>query len=74
MKTTEMRQMETNELLHQLETKRDELFKLRLNWHAGSLENPNQMRAVRKDISRILTLLREREIAREILGEEANDK
>ncbi len=74
MNTTEMRQMETPELLHQLETKRDELFKLRLNWHAGSLENPNQMRAVRKDISRILTLLREREIAREILGEEANDK
>jgi large subunit ribosomal protein L29 len=72
MSITDLRQMETNELLHHLETKRDELFKLRLNWHAGSLENPNQMRAVRKEIAQILTLLREREIAREILGEEAN--
>jgi large subunit ribosomal protein L29 len=73
MNTTDMRQMETSELFHHLETKRDELFRLRLNWHAGSLEDPNQMRAVRKEIAQILTLLREREIAREILGEEAND-
>jgi large subunit ribosomal protein L29 len=70
MNVTEMRQMETPELFHQLETKRDELFKLRLNWHAGSLENPNQMRAVRKEIAQLLTVLHEREIARTVLGEE----
>jgi large subunit ribosomal protein L29 len=70
MRTAELRQMDTQELVTLLESRREELFKLRLNWHAGSLENPNQMRAVRKDIARLLTILREREIAREILGEE----
>ncbi len=76
MNVTEMRQMDTNELHHHLETKRDELFKLRLNWHAGSLEDPNQMRAVRREIAQILTLLRERQIALEAVREEeeeAND-
>jgi large subunit ribosomal protein L29 len=70
MRTAELRQMDTQELVTLLESRREELFKLRLNWHAGSLENPNQMRVVRKDIARLLTILREREIAREILGEE----
>lgn len=70
MRTAELRQMDTQELVTLLESRREELFKLRLNWHAGSLENPNQMRVVRKDIARLLTILREREIAREILGQE----
>lgn len=74
MKTAEMRQMESAELQEQLGKKREELFRLRLNWYAGSLENPNQMRVVRKDIARILTILRERELALEVVQNEEEPK
>ncbi|CAG1006142.1 MAG: 50S ribosomal protein L29 [Anaerolinea sp.] len=74
MKTVEIRQMESAELQEQLGKKREELFRLRLNWYAGSLENPNQMRVVRKDIARILTILRERELALEVVQNEEEPK
>jgi large subunit ribosomal protein L29 len=72
MKIDEIRQLETADLLQQLEGKREEIFKLRLQWHAGSLENPNQIRLVRKDIARIMTIVRERELAAEVIQGEGN--
>ncbi len=70
MSTEELRLLESVELLQKLEEKREELFKLRLNWSAGSLENPNQMRQARKEIARMLTVLRERELALELVENE----
>jgi large subunit ribosomal protein L29 len=66
----EYRQMETPELLGKLEEKREELFRLRLSFTAGSLANPDQMRLARHDIARMLTILREREHALEIARQE----
>ena len=63
MKMSEIRELETTALLEQIESKREELFKLRISWRTGSLEDPNQMRAVRKDIARMLTVVRERQLA-----------
>ena len=63
MKITEIRDIETAALRDQIESKRAELFNLRLQWHANTLEDPNQMRIIRKDIARMLTVLRERELA-----------
>jgi large subunit ribosomal protein L29 len=45
------------------------LFNLRQQWYMGGLEDHNRMRAVRKDIARILTVLREREMMAEHLAE-----
>ncbi|MCC7208529.1 MAG: 50S ribosomal protein L29 [Anaerolineae bacterium] len=73
MRAKEIRQMDSSELANLLETKREELFKLRLNWAAGSLEDPNQMTVLRKDIARMLTVLHERELARQIVGEEGSN-
>ncbi len=73
MRANEIRQIDTSELEHLLETKREELFKLRLSWAAGSLEDPNQMAVLRKDIARMLTILHERELARQIVGEEGSN-
>lgn len=73
MRAKEIRQMDTSELASLLETKREELFKLRLNWAAGSLEDPNQLTVLRKDIARMLTILHERELARQIVGEEGSN-
>lgn len=73
MRAKEIREIDTSELAHLLETKREELFKLRLSWAAGSLEDPNQMSVLRKDIARMLTVLHERELARQIVGEEGSN-
>ncbi len=71
MKALEIRQLETRELQEQLETKREELFKLRLSWSTGSLDNPNQMRVIRKDIARLLTVLHERNLAAQVVKGES---
>lgn len=70
MKAAELRQLETNELLERLEKAREELFRLRLSWSSGSLEDPNQVRLKRHEIARILTVLRERELAAELVRKE----
>ncbi len=72
MKMTDIREMETNALIDQVEAKREELFKLRISWRTGSLEDPNQMRAVRKDIARMLTVVRERQLAAALVEGDQN--
>ena len=73
LKIAEIRDMETPALRDQLESKREELFRLRLSWHANTLEDPNQIKWVRKDIARILTVLRERELAASYIQEEGGN-
>jgi large subunit ribosomal protein L29 len=72
LKIAEIREMESPALIELIEAKREELFKLRLEWVTGSLEDPNQVRAVRKDLARILTVIRERELAAALVGREDN--
>ena len=72
MKSAEIREMESQSLLENIESKREELFRLRIAWAANRLEDPNQMRIVRKDIARMLTVLRERELAASYVGGESN--
>lgn len=72
MKSSEIREMETQVLLDTVESKREELFKLRMSWAANRLENPNEMRVIRKDIARLLTEIRQRELAAEYLQGESN--
>ncbi|MCQ2321627.1 MAG: 50S ribosomal protein L29 [Bacteroidales bacterium] len=50
------------DLNERLEEARTQLVKLKLNHAVSPLENPNQIRATRKDIARYLTELRRREI------------
>lgn len=71
MKASEIRELETQALLDAIEGKREELFKLRMSWVTNKLEDPNQMRTARKDIARMLTVLRERELATEYLEGES---
>lgn len=62
MQAHELRELTEEELRLRLRETRRELFNLRQQWHAGSLEDHNRLRAVRKDIARIMTILREREV------------
>jgi large subunit ribosomal protein L29 len=72
MKIADIRALATGELQAKLEDKRNELRKLRLAWAGNTLDNPNQVNAVRKDVARILTILRERQLAAEVVKGEEN--
>ncbi|MBE3576782.1 MAG: 50S ribosomal protein L29 [Limnochordales bacterium] len=62
MKASEIRQLDNDELQRRLSSLREELFNLRFQLATGQLENTSRIRQVRKDIARILTILREREL------------
>jgi large subunit ribosomal protein L29 len=58
----ELRELEDEDLVSKLREAKEELFNLRFQAATGQLENHGRLRAVRKDIARIYTILREREL------------
>lgn len=60
METTQLRAMDNAALQKQLDDLYQEMFNLRFQRAAGQLPNVNRLRAVRRDIARVKTLLRER--------------
>jgi large subunit ribosomal protein L29 len=58
----DIRRLENEELVNKLREAKEELFNLRFQAATGQLENHGRLRAVRKDIARIYTILREREL------------
>ena len=58
----ELRNLDDTELVGKLKEAKEELFNLRFQGATGQLENHGRLRAVRKDIARIYTILREREL------------
>ena len=62
-KGNELKDLTVVELQDKLQEKRSTLTKLRFNHTVSPIENPMQMRAERKEIARILTELRQRELA-----------
>ena len=60
--TGELRNLNNAELAEKLRESKEELFNLRFQGATGQLENHARLRAVRKDIARIYTVLREREL------------
>jgi large subunit ribosomal protein L29 len=63
MKAAEIRELETEELHGRIAELKEELFNLRFQLATGQLDNHRRMRAVRQDIARIRTVLRERDFA-----------
>ena len=59
----ELRELADDQLLDQLGESKQELFNLRFQIATGQLENSAQISQVKRDIARINTVLREREIA-----------
>ena len=62
MKARELREMKNEELNVKLGELKQELFNLRFNHATGQLTNPMQINTCKKDISRIKTILKEREL------------
>ncbi len=62
MKAKEIHEMTDDELISKLAGLKEELFNLRFRHATGQLENPMVIGAVKKDIARVKTVIREREI------------
>lgn len=62
LKNNKIREMSSPELEKELSELKTELFKLRFSLATNGLDNPLKVKEVRKDIARIKTELRQREI------------
>ena len=62
MNAKEIRELNLSELNEKLSDLKDELYKLRFQLAINQLENPMRIVAVKKDIARVKTLIRENEI------------
>ena len=62
MKITEINKLETNELVEKLENAQDALLQMKINHAITPLENPSQIKSARRDIARMKTVLRQREL------------
>ncbi|WP_456434238.1 50S ribosomal protein L29 [Thermosulfuriphilus sp.] len=62
MKPEDLRGMSEEELRDKERELREELFNLRFQKATHQLENPMRIREIKKDIARIKTILREREL------------
>ncbi|ARC55758.1 50S ribosomal protein L29 [Frondihabitans sp. 762G35] len=62
LRPTELDTFEDERLVDELKKSKEELFNLRFQSATGQLENHGRVRAVKRDIARIYTVLREREL------------
>ncbi len=61
MKVAELRELAVEELQRKEQDLRKELFNLRFQQATGEIENPMRIRAIRRDIARVLTVITERD-------------
>ena len=59
MKATEIRELNMVELTDKLKELKDELFNLRFQLAVNHLDNPTRIKAVKKDIARVKTVMQE---------------
>ena len=63
MKVGELRDLAVDELQQRVKDMDDQLFRLRIQKSMGQLEAAHKLKAVRRDLARIKTVLREKETA-----------
>ena len=62
MKTKELHELTVDELNTKLKELTEELFNLRFRHAIGQLENPASLKTCKKDIAKVKTIIREREL------------
>lgn len=69
MDAIEIREMSTEDVQEEMDATREELMRLRFQYTTGELTDTSRIRIVRRKIARLLTVLRERELAAESEGD-----
>ena len=67
MKASELREMNADDVKNRLEELEEEAFNLRFQHVSGQLTSPIRLRQVRRDIARVRTLIRERDLQQDSL-------
>ena len=62
MEINELRKLSVEDLKKRVIEKKEELFEKRMKASSGTLDKPTEMKALRKEIARIKTILKEREM------------
>ena len=62
-KAADIRDMSTDDIKERIGEMQEELFRLRFRGATQQLENPSLIRSLRRDVARMRTILREREMA-----------
>ena len=65
MKAKEVREMNADELTVKLDDLKKDLFNLRLQHATNQLDNPIKIADVKRDIARVKTIMRERDLAKD---------
>ena len=65
MKAQKVRDLDENELKHQLQEMDEQLFRLQFQMSMGQMDGLKKVRMMKKDRARMHTILRERELAGE---------
>ena len=62
MTNKEIRELSNEEILSKIEESKEELFNLRFQQATGNLEKPVRLRELRKEVAKMKTIIREREL------------
>jgi len=71
---SELRELNSEELVLRLKEAKEELFNLRFQMATGQLDNNRRLRTVRTDIARIYTVMRERELGLSVSPDDAESE
>ena len=70
IKATDLRELSDESLVEKLREAKAELFNLRVQNATGQLDNNRRLQTVRRDIARIYTIMRERELGLSVAPDE----
>lgn len=70
MKVSEIRKLKSEEILEKVKESKKELLNLRIKNATGSLDKPSKLNEMKKDVARMLTILKEREMEKSTGGNE----
>jgi large subunit ribosomal protein L29 len=62
MKTREIKELNSKEIQERIDAEKEHLVRLKLNHAISPLDNPMQIKVVRRTLARLATVLRQREI------------
>lgn len=63
MKTSEIKELTTKEIVEKIQVEKENLVRLRLNHAVSPLDNPLKIKEAKKNIARLKTILRQRELS-----------
>jgi large subunit ribosomal protein L29 len=62
MKNSEIKELSTSEIAERIDAEKDKLLRMKLNHAVSPLDNPIKIRDTRKDIAKLMTELRKRQL------------